>query len=72
MGETRKLKTGCAHGFNACGKQQGPDKSETRKGSHRWTTVPLPEPLYVNYWGKFFFLGYKNLIAVPAFLGSEI
>jgi len=37
-GERRKSKTGCAHGFHVCGKLREPDKSETRKGSPRWTT----------------------------------
>lgn len=42
MGERRKSKTGRTHGFNVCGKLQGPDESETRKGSHSWTTDYSP------------------------------
>lgn len=59
MQERGKLKTGCAPGLNVCGKLQGPDKSETRKGTPGWT-VELPKPLYINCWGKF--LGYTDLI----------
>lgn len=36
-------------------------------------TVQLPKPLWINYWGKLFSLGYTNLIvAVSTFLVSKI
>lgn len=70
MGERRTLKSGCAHGFHVCSNQMKvkPGKEATAGQ----LAGQLPKPLYVNCWGKLFFLGYTNIITVPTFLGREM